>query len=100
MVVVASDDALEFDVHVRPGARRASIGGCHDDVLVVRTAAQPIDGRANDEVESTVAEAFGVRRSAVSIVRGSSSRRKHLRVTGDPTALMSRLDELRAGPSS
>lgn len=88
--------AIEFEVYVRPGVRRPSIGGCHDDVLVVRTSAQPVEGQANDAVHRSIAEAFDVRASSVSIVRGATSRRKRIRVEGDPDRLATRLTALRS----
>ncbi|MFN8022487.1 MAG: DUF167 domain-containing protein [Acidimicrobiales bacterium] len=88
---------FEFDVHVRPGARRASVGGSHDGVLAVAVTAPPADGKANDAVCDALARAFGVRASAVGIVRGHTSRRKHVRVEIEPVAGRARLDELRAG---
>lgn len=82
--------SFELDVHVRPGARRAEVGGTHDGVLTVKVTAPPVDGAANDAVCRAIAEAFGVRPSAVSIVRGTSSRRKRLAIDGDVDALSAR----------
>lgn len=72
--------AIDFPVHVRPNARRTFVGGSHDGVLVVTVAAAPTDGQANDAVCRAVAKAFGVRATACRIVRGQTSRRKHLRL--------------------
>jgi uncharacterized protein YggU (UPF0235/DUF167 family) len=51
-------------------------------VLGVRVSAPPIDGRANGAVGGLLAEALGVRRSAVVIVRGERGRDKIVRVVG------------------
>ncbi|MFM2072958.1 MAG: hypothetical protein RLZZ623_3222 [Actinomycetota bacterium] len=75
-----TNPGYEFDIHVRPGSRRTSIDGIHDDVLAVRVSAPPADGRANEAVCELLATAFGVRRSIVSIDRGAASRRKHVRI--------------------
>ncbi|MCX6521393.1 MAG: DUF167 domain-containing protein [Actinobacteria bacterium] len=85
----------DIDVHVRPGAKRTVVGGSHDGVLTVAVAAPPADGQANDAVRRAVADAFGIRVSAVEIVRGHSSRRKQLRLDGDDTMIAARLAELR-----
>lgn len=85
---------FELDVHVRPGARRTTVGGSHDGALTVWVSAPPADGKANAAVCAAVASAFGVRASAVELVRGHTSRRKHLRLDTDPATAAARLTEL------
>jgi uncharacterized protein len=95
---MAASDGFEFEVYVRPGTRRSSIGGTHDDLLVVATSARPIDGQANDAVQRAIAEAFAVRVSSVSIMRGGAGRRKRIRIDADGgtvTDLAARLKSLR-----
>ena len=87
---------ITVEVHVRPGARRTAVGGTHDGALVVAVSAPAVDGKANVAVAAAVADAFGLRRGAVTIVRGDTSRRKHLRLDGDDVVLAARLAELRA----
>jgi uncharacterized protein (TIGR00251 family) len=91
------DDAgsVELDVLVRPGSSRTDVGGVHDDRLVVRVAQPAVDGRANDAVVRALADALDVRRSAVAIVSGASSRRKRIRVVGESAALAARVAALR-----
>ena len=83
-----------IDVHVRPGARRAHVGGSHDGALAVAVTAPPADGRANEAVCTAVAAAFAIRPSAVTLVRGHTSRRKTLRLDLDEDAARRRLAEL------
>jgi len=87
-------EAVELEVHVRPGARRDGVDGTHDGVLAVRVSAPPSEGRANEAVRRVLAAAFGVRVRDVELVRGATSRRKRLRVEGDQAQLRARLDEL------
>ncbi len=86
---------IDIDVHVRPGAKRTLVGGSHDGVLTVAVAAPPADGQANEAVRRAVADAFGIRTSAVEIVRGHSSRRKQLSLDGDDAVIAARLIQLR-----
>ena len=72
--------ALVLTVHVQPGARRSEVAGIHGDALKVRLAAPPVDGRANDELVRFMAEAFGVPRANVVLLRGTTSRRKSGRI--------------------
>jgi uncharacterized protein len=85
------DGALMVDVIVQPRASRASVGPVVGDRLRVSVTAPPIDGKANTAVIEAVAEAFGVRRAAVSIVRGEAGRRKTLRVAGVGRAALVKL---------
>lgn len=83
---------MRVTVRVRPGAARTAVGGRYGDdeppVLVVAVQAPAAEGRANTAVVDAVADAFGVRRPAVRIVSGGSSRTKVVEVTGaDPARL-------------
>lgn len=70
-------------VRVQPRASRAGIAGWRPDgALGVRVTAAPVDGRANAAVGALLAEALGVRASAVEIVRGATGRDKYVRVAG------------------
>ena len=50
--------------------------------LRVRIAAPAVEGKANVELQRMIAKLFGVRRSAVLLVRGKRSREKTLWVAG------------------
>lgn len=52
----------------------------------VALAALPRDGAANDELVRVLSEVLGVPRSALSIVRGTSGRRKVVEVQGATVA--------------
>lgn len=88
-------DAIEFEVHVRPRASRSALAGVHDGVLALRVCAPPAEGKANDAVIDLLATTFGVRASAVEIIRGASARRKLIRIHGDVDRLSSLLNESR-----
>lgn len=67
-------------IRVRPGAGRTAVGGEHDGALVVRVAARAVDGRATEAALAAVADAFGLRRSAVALVTGATARTKVVEV--------------------
>ena len=75
-------DALIVDVQVVPRASRAAVGPEVGDRLRVAVTAPPVDGAANAAVVEALAAAFGVRRAAVSILRGETGRRKTVRIEG------------------
>lgn len=84
---------VELDVRVIPRARKTEIAGLRDDAIVVRLAAPPVEGAANEALVAFVAEWLGVPRRAVHITSGDRSRRKRLAVDGVSADLIrARLD--------
>ncbi|MBP7566482.1 MAG: DUF167 domain-containing protein [Burkholderiaceae bacterium] len=69
-----------LDVHVVPNAPRTQPDGTHDGALRLRLKALPVEGRANDALVAWVAQALDIPRPAVTLVRGHTARRKHLRI--------------------
>jgi uncharacterized protein YggU (UPF0235/DUF167 family) len=93
--------AVKLAVRVRPGARADRVGGTWDGgsagrgpALLVSVRARAVDGAANAAVIAVVAEAFGLRRSAVELVSGHRGRDKVLELTGDPDRLAAQVVEL------
>lgn len=82
---------MRITLRVRPGAGRTVVGGEHGDALVVRVAAPAVDGRATEAALSAVAGAFGVRRRAVTLVSGRTSRTKVVNVEGGDPDVLARL---------
>jgi uncharacterized protein YggU (UPF0235/DUF167 family) len=88
---------LRIAVRVKPGAARTRVGGRYDGpggpALVVSVSARAVEGQANKAVVEAVAAAFGVRRSAVRLVRGATGRDKLIEVDG-PAELRDRYIQL------
>jgi uncharacterized protein len=79
---------VRVTIWVRPGSARPGVGGEHDGALVVRVSERAVDGRATAAVLAALAAAFGVRRHAVTLVAGASSRMKAVEVAdADPAVL-------------
>ena len=74
--------AVLLDVHVQPRARRDRIVGEHGAALKIQVAAPPAGGAANRRLTELLAHAFGVPRSAVTVVAGHQGRRKRVTVAG------------------
>lgn len=81
-MTIDRDGAAVIGVHAQPGAARRGIRGRHGDALKVSVTAPPADGRANAAIAAVLAEALGVRPSAVTLVSGAGHRRKRFRVAG------------------
>lgn len=78
-------------MHAQPGAKRSALAGLHGDALKVRVAAAPVEGRANEALVEFLADALGVPRQCVSVVKGATGRRKTLLVAAprlDPEILL------------
>ena len=73
---------VRFAVHVQPRASRSEVVGVHGDALKVRLQAPPVEGAANEALIRFLAEALSVRRDAVRILAGRSSRAKVVEVDG------------------
>lgn len=72
---------LTLALHVQPGARHTAWAGRHGEgALRLRLAAPAVEGRANRACLAFLAEAAGVPRRAVHIVRGERSRDKVVRI--------------------
>jgi uncharacterized protein (TIGR00251 family) len=71
-----------IEVKAVPGASRSEIAGPHGGALKVRVAAPPERGQANAALCEILAEALGVPRRDVTVVRGASNARKTLLVAG------------------
>jgi uncharacterized protein (TIGR00251 family) len=69
-------------VHVTPRARKNEIVGVAGEAIKVRLAAPPVEGAANAALCAFLAEQLGVRKSAVTLVAGQTSRHKVVRVDG------------------
>jgi uncharacterized protein (TIGR00251 family) len=76
----------ELELLVQPRASRTRVLGEHDGRLKIQLAAPPVDGEANAALVAFLAEALGVRRAELKIVRGESGRRKTVRVAGPGAA--------------
>jgi uncharacterized protein (TIGR00251 family) len=76
------DGGVTLDIIVAPRASRPGLGPVVGDRLRVAVTAPPVDGAANAAVIDTFARALGIPRARITIVRGSSGRRKTLQLAG------------------
>ena len=67
---------------VTPNASRSEIAGFSDGVLQVKISAPPVKGKANRELVTLLSRILGVKKSAIAIVKGQTSRNKVISVEG------------------
>lgn len=77
-----------MDIVVQPRASREGLGGIVGDRLKVAVNAPPVDGKANEAVVRVLAQALGVPRGSVGIVRGETGRRKTVKINGASLAAL------------
>lgn len=90
-------DGVRVELKVTPRAAHARIGGVADDtdgsqVLKVAVTVPPEDGKANRAVIGLLAREWRVPKSAFAMASGAGARRKSLAITGEPNALLARLN--------
>lgn len=73
---------MRVTVRVVPRAARNAVGPYEDGVLRVRVTAAPVDGKANVAVCRLLAQALGIPRGAVRVVRGDTGRTKLVELDG------------------
>ena len=74
--------AIDLDIRVIPRAGRSGFGGLRDGALLVRLAAAPVDGAANDELIALFAKTLRIPKRDITIVSGERSRSKRVRIAG------------------
>lgn len=66
-------------IHVRVlprSSRNEVVGEMADGTLKVKLTAAPVDGKANDALVALLADHFSVKKSAITITAGKTSRNK------------------------
>ena len=75
-------ETVRLEVRVIPRAKRTEIAGRRGGALLVRLAAPPVDGAANEALLAFLAERLGIPKRRMAIVRGAASREKTIAIEG------------------
>jgi uncharacterized protein (TIGR00251 family) len=81
-LITATAAGVELTVRVIPRARKTEISGERDGALVVRVAAPPVEGAANDALVEFFSAALRVPRRAIQILSGERGRQKRIAIAG------------------
>jgi uncharacterized protein (TIGR00251 family) len=80
-------------VRVVPRAGKTAVTGPRGNAVVVRVAAPPVEGAANEAVIDALADVLGLPRRALTILRGQTGRDKLIAIDGlSASAVSSRLE--------
>jgi uncharacterized protein (TIGR00251 family) len=71
-----------LSVRVIPRAPRTRVDGERGGAILIRLAAPPVDGAANDALIAFLAETLGLPRRNITLVAGEASRDKRVRIEG------------------
>lgn len=84
MIVFAQQvpEGTILNVRVQPRSSRSGVDGVMGEALKVRLHSAPVDGKANQELIETLAEAFGLAKSSVRFKGGETSKTKRLLLSG------------------
>lgn len=78
----AAANAITFTIRAQPRATKSTVVGEVEGALKVKLAAPPVDGAANEELIRLLATVFAVPRRAVTILSGTTSKNKIVRLDG------------------
>ena len=71
-----------LDVRVIPRSPRTAVDGRRGGAVLIRLAAPPVGGAANDALVRFLSHAIGVPRRAIRLVSGEKSRDKRVAIAG------------------
>lgn len=74
-------DFVEIIIRVVPNAKKTEAVGVENGVLKLRLAAQPIEGRANEELVAFFSKSFKLAKRDIEIVSGELGRNKRVRAS-------------------
>lgn len=77
-----SKKGIEIKIKVEPRSSKKGISGVFGDFLKVKVHAPPVAGAANEELIEILSGELGIKKSAIRIIRGSSSKVKTVEIEG------------------
>jgi uncharacterized protein (TIGR00251 family) len=80
--VHARANGVRIDVRVVPRAGKTRVAGERDGALLIRLAAPPVDGAANEALIAFLAKTLDVPRRNVTLIVGETARAKTLDIVG------------------
>jgi uncharacterized protein len=91
-----AEGGVYIRLRVSTGAKSTAVKGLYGEGAIrLSTAAPPVEGKANAEVERYLARLFRLSRSEVTVIKGASSRDKLVFVSGlGPDEIQTRLSIL------
>lgn len=73
---------IAISVRVEPRSSKRGVSGVIGEALKVKLTAPPVGGEANEQLVEVLAEAFGVKKSNINILKGHASKNKVVEIEG------------------
>ncbi|KAK3535333.1 hypothetical protein QTP70_008198 [Hemibagrus guttatus] len=80
-VSTLKDGGLAISIHAKPGAKQNAVTDVSSEAVGVAIAAPPTDGEANAELVRYLCKVLVLKKSEVTLDKGSKSREKVIKVT-------------------
>ena len=77
-----TEKQTKITVQVHPNAGKNMVVGFSDNILQIKIAAPPVEGKANRELIKFLSKLIDIRKSDISIDQGTNGRRKIVTVYG------------------
>jgi uncharacterized protein (TIGR00251 family) len=91
------DGVIVVRLHVQPGASATQPAGRHGDRIKIRLKARPVEGAANRTLLDWLATGLHLPKSAITLLRGDTSRQKEVAIEGADLDAVCRLLDPAAG---
>ena len=82
MFFTETAEGVILNVKAQPRSSKAGVDGLVGDAVKVRIKSAPVDGKANKELVETLADAFGLPKSAIEFRSGETSKTKRILLRG------------------
>lgn len=90
-LIRATSTGVEIDLRVVPRSRRNEVSGVRDNALLIRLAAPPVEGAANDALRVLLATTLKIPPRSIRIVAGEHSRQKRVAIDQVTVELVKRV---------
>ncbi len=95
IAVSAHASGVILPVLAHPGAKRNAILGERAGALRVAVTTPPERGKANEAIQTVLAQCLGIKAARITLISGATSRQKRFLIEGiDPPALLGQLAHL------
>ncbi len=77
-----SKNGIIIQVKVEPRSSKAQVAGVLGEQLKVKLTSPPVDGAANKQLIEVLSKYFGIKKRAIKIIRGQTSKTKVVEIEG------------------